>query len=312
MRKVRVRDLRWEAEGVLSVGLVDPDGAELPAWTPGAPVAIELQPGLERQYSLCGRVEDRREWRIGVLYEPAGRGGSKWIHERLRPGDLVGIREPRNDFELEDADGYLFIGGGIGITPILPMIAQADAMSKPWRLLYGGRKRTSMAFQERLAAYGDRVDIAPEDERGLLDLAAEVAALTPGSAVYCCGPGPLLDAIGAQCADLAAGTLHIERFTPLMELEEALEGDAFEVELARSGLTVHVADGQSIIDAVEAAGVTVDCSCLVGTCGTCETAVLEGEPDHRDGLLTDDEKAANDTMMICVSRSKSPVLKLDL
>jgi len=314
MLGLRVRQLRWEADGVLSVELVDPAGGELPPWTPGAHVDIELCPGLERQYSLCGEVDDARAWRIAVLHEPEGRGGSAWVHERLRPGDPVRARGPRNHFALEPATAYQFIAGGIGITPILPMLAAATARQLPWRLAYGGRRRASMAFVGELERYAERVTLRPQDEHGLLDVPGLLAACAPDSAIYCCGPAPLLSAVEECCAatGLPPGALHLERFTPLLDAAAARSGDGFEVRLERSGLTVHVDEGQTILEAVEAAGVEVSCSCLEGVCGTCETAVLEGTPDHRDSILTDAERAAGDTMMICVSRASSPRLRLDL
>jgi ferredoxin-NADP reductase len=314
MLPLRVSELRWEAEGVLSLGLVDPSGGALPPWTPGAHLDVELRPGLERQYSLCGALDDDREWRLAVLLEPHGRGGSAWVHERLRPGDTIRVRGPRNHFELVRAEAYEFIAGGIGITPILPMLAAATVAGSRWRLLYGGRRRASMAFVEQLASYGERVAIVPEDDYGLLDVRGAVAGWKPGTLVYCCGPAPLLDAVEQDCAaaEFPAGTLHVERFTPRLSADAVREGGSFDVHLERSGLTVHVAEGQTILEAVEAAGVAVACSCLEGTCGTCETTVLDGDVDHRDSILTDEERAASETMMICVSRARSPALRLDL
>ena len=194
------------------------------------------------------------------------------------------------------------------------MLAAATARALPWRLVYGGRRRDSMAFVEELERYGDRVTLTPEDEDGLLDVAGVLASCHSGSQIYCCGPTPLLSAVQERCAatGLPPGALHVERFTPLIDAGTARTGEGFEVRLERSGLTVQVADGQTILEAVEAAGVEVTCSCLEGVCGTCETAVLEGTPDHRDSILTAAEREAGDTMMICVSRASSPMLRLDL
>jgi ferredoxin-NADP reductase len=309
MRELRVRELRWEARGVLSLVLSDPCGAPLPGWTPGAHVTIEVCPGLERQYSLCGDPEDATQWRVAVLHEPQGRGGSAFVHERLRPGDHVRAREPRNDFALVPAAEYRLIAGGIGITPILPMIDALALSEGPWRLLYGGRRRDSMAFLDRLVAYESRVTVVPEDECGLLDLDAFLDPLPTGAAVYCCGPASLLEAVEER---VPPGALHLERFTPLMDAAKSRTGDEFEVQLVRSDLTLKVPDGSSILEVVEAAGVAVACSCLEGTCGTCETEVLDGRPDHRDAILTERERASGATMMICVSRSLTPSLRLDL
>ncbi|MDT7841483.1 PDR/VanB family oxidoreductase [Streptomyces justiciae] len=297
----------FAADGVLALTLRHPLGEPLPAWEPGAHVDVVLGPGLERQYSLCGDPSDRSGWRIAVLREPDGRGGSAHVHEQLGQGDKVRVRGPRNHFALEPAPRYRFIAGGIGITPILPMLATAEAAGAEWSLLYGGRTRQSMAFTEELSRYGDRVTVAPQDETGLLDLASALDGVPEGTLVYCCGPGPLLDAVQARCP---SGLLHLERFTP--KEQETGENTEFEVELARSGGTVTVPADVSVLDAVRAAGVEVLYSCTEGTCGTCETDVLDGTPDHRDSVLTDEEQEAGETMMICVSRCRGRRLVLDL
>jgi ferredoxin-NADP reductase len=295
------------ADGVLALILRHPLGEQLPAWEPGAHIDVVLGPGLERQYSLCGDPADRTAWRIAVLREPDGRGGSAHVHEQLGQGDKVRVRGPRNHFALHPAPRYRFIAGGIGITPILPMLAEAEAKGAQWTLLYGGRTRDSIAFTDELSRYGDRVTVAPQDETGLLDLASVLDDVPEGTLVYCCGPGPLLDAVEARCP---AGVLHLERFTP--KAQETGENTEFEVELAQSGRTVTVPVDVSVLDAVRAAGVEVLFSCTEGTCGTCETEVLEGEPDHRDSVLTAEEQEAGETMMICVSRCRGKRLVLDL
>lgn len=301
------------AEGVISLTLADPNGAQLPAWTPGAHVDVLLGDTLVRQYSLCGPPGDQRTWRIGVLLDPAGRGGSRRLHEVLQVGAPVTVRGPRNHFPLHAASRYVFIAGGIGITPILPMIALATDAGADWSLYYGGRRRASMAFLDELDAYGERVTVWPEDERGMLPLPTVLGTPVPGTLVYCCGPEGLLAAVEKQCSTWPSGSLHIERFAAKPQAETVPGGDlAFEVVCQRSGVTVTVAPGQSIIDVVEAAGVSVLSSCQEGVCGTCETRVIDGRPDHRDSLLSDDEREANEYMMICVSRAKSERLVLDL
>ncbi|MGW0207980.1 PDR/VanB family oxidoreductase [Streptomyces sp. NPDC003233] len=297
----------FAAQGVLALTLRDPLGRELPGWEPGAHVDLLLGPGLERQYSLCGDPSDRSAWRIAVLREPAGRGGSAHVHEQVGEGGKIRVRGPRNHFWQEPAPRYRFIAGGIGITPILPMLTAAEQAGADWTLLYGGRTRSSMAFTPELARYGDRVTLAPQDETGLLDLGPVLDDLPEGTLVYCCGPGPLLDAVEERCP---AGVLRVERFQP-KEQRPGMDG-AFEVVLARSGRTVTVPPGVSVLDAVRAAGVQVLYSCAEGTCGTCETDVLEGAPDHRDSVLTEEERSAGDTMMICVSRCRGARLVLDL
>ncbi|WP_431905261.1 PDR/VanB family oxidoreductase [Amycolatopsis thermoflava] len=300
------------AAGVVRLTLRHPAGEPLPEWEPGAHLDLVLGEGLVRQYSLCGDPADPSVLQVAVLREPDGRGGSAWVHDRLSTGDTVRIRGPRNHFRLVDSPRYLFVAGGIGITPIVPMIARAEASGSDWRLVYGGRSRASMAFREELVArYGDRVEIRPQDETGLLDLDELLGAPRDGVAVYCCGPEPLLAAVEQRCAAWPPGSLHVERFSPKAGAD-AGERTTFEVELAASGRTVTVPPDKSILAAVEEAGVSVLSSCQEGTCGTCETPVLDGVPDHRDSLLTDAERAANDTMMICVSRSCGPRLVLDL
>ena len=297
----------FAADGVLSLTLRHPLGEELPAWEPGAHIDVVLGPDLERQYSLCGDPADRSGWRIGVLREPDGRGGSAYVHGQLAQGDKVLVRGPRNHFALRPAPRYRFVAGGIGITPILPMLAAAEAAGAEWTLLYGGRTRESMAFKEELGRYGDRVTVAPQDEAGLLDLGSVLDALPEGTLVYCCGPGPLLDAVEERCP---SGALHVERFQP--KEQQSGEDTEFEVELAQSGHTLTVLPGVSVLDTVRAAGVEVLFSCTEGTCGTCETDVVEGTPDHRDSVLSDEEREAGETMLICVSRCQGKRLVLDL
>ncbi|MEU6227078.1 PDR/VanB family oxidoreductase [Streptomyces sp. NPDC047042] len=314
-----VEDIATLAEGVRGVTLRSVDGSPLPPWEPGAHVDLVLEPAggtqqaLVRQYSLCGDPADRTRWRIAVLREPASRGGSAHVHETLAPGDRVQVRGPRNHFALVDAPGLLFVAGGIGITPILPMLAAAEAAGTRWRLLYGGRRLDSMAFLDELACYGTAVEVRPEDEYGLLDLASFLRpARHDGTAVYCCGPEPLLAAVQEHCADWPAGSLHLERFHAVAADPAAPPAGEFEVELRQSGLTVRVKADRSVLESIEDAGVYGVNSCREGTCGSCETPVLEGVVDHRDSLLTDEERAAGDTMMICVSRARTPRLVLDL
>ncbi|GII58696.1 ferredoxin [Planotetraspora thailandica] len=306
-----VRDKTVVADGVVTLELGRPDGSPLPPWRPGAHVDLILDRGLVRQYSLCGDPADLSAYRVGVLREPAGRGGSAYVHDTLAVGDRVLTRGPRNHFALDDAPSYLFVAGGIGITPLLPMIVEADTRNSRWSLLYGGRTRRSMAFLDVLERYGDRVLVHPQDTSGLLDLRGFVAGCTNGTLVYGCGPEPMLAALEDACGVRAREILRVERFSPKEEVHTGGDG-AFDVVLARSGLTVKVGPGQTVLERVEAAGVNVLSSCQEGTCGTCETDVLEGTPDHRDSLLTEDERAEGTTMMICVSRCLGERLVLDL
>jgi ferredoxin-NADP reductase len=298
------------AADVVALTLRHPAGRRLPDWAPGAHLDVVLPGGLTRQYSLCGDRWDPYSYRIGVLREPAGRGGSAFVHDTLAAGDTVAIGGPRNNFPLAPSPRYLFVAGGIGITPLLPMVRQAALLGLDWRLLYGGRTRASMAFTGELAEYGDRVTLVPQDELGLLDLPAWLPSADPETKVYCCGPAPLLEAVERRCANWPPGLLRTERFVAAA-VSSARDG-AFEVELRRSGRSLTVPPGQSILEALGGAGVTVLSSCRQGTCGTCETAVLAGEPEHRDSILDDDERAWNDCMFPCVSRARTDRLVLDL
>ena len=283
------------ADGVVELRLRDPSGADLPPWEPGAHIDVLLGDDLVRQYSLCGAPADRSTWRIAVLREPGGRGGSAFVHDALRTGDVVRVRGPRNHFALEPAPRYVFVAGGIGITPILPMLTAATAAGAGWRLVYGGRTAASMAFVDELRAeHGDRVRVLPQDEHGLLDL----DVFDDDTLVYCCGPPALLDAIERRGRP---GSLRVERFAPVEPAEPV-----------RTGTVLTVPPDRSVLEVLEGAGVQILSSCREGTCGTCETGVLEGTVDHRDSLLDPAERAAHDTMFVCVSRAGSRSLRLDL
>ncbi|WIX82820.1 PDR/VanB family oxidoreductase [Amycolatopsis carbonis] len=297
---------------VAELVLASAAGGELPAWEPGSHVDLILREGLVRQYSLCGDPGERDVWRLAVLRERESRGGSRHVHDELTDGSPVRVRGPRNNFPLLPAARYRFVAGGIGITPIVPMIAAAEKAGARWQLLYGGRTRRSMAFAEQLTqAYGDKVILCPEDELGRLDLDSWLAEPRDDTLVYCCGPEPLLLAAEARCAAWRAGSLRLERFVPRAAPASAEEA-TFEVELTVSGLTVTVPPGKSVLKAVEEAGVRVRYSCEQGTCGTCETEVVAGTPEHRDSLLDEEERAEGKTMMICVSRAACPRLVLAL
>lgn len=312
--EVRIVAMRLEAQNVMSLELCALDDAMLPAWQPGAHVDLVLPSGLVRQYSLCGDPQDRRCLRIAVLREETGRGGSREVHDVLRVGESVTLRGPRNAFELAPADDILFVAGGIGITPIMPMLRAAQRANARWRLLYGGRSRASMAFADELQAFGgERVSILPADETGLLDLDAVVAAAQAGAQVYSCGPGALLDALAERFdATGLASRLHIERFAAAALAPVQQTQGMLRVILARSGTQVDVPPDCSVMHALRAAGHDVPSSCEQGVCGMCETRVLDGVPEHRDQLLTESERQRGNVMMLCVSRALTPTLTLDL
>ena len=309
-----VRSARAEADGVRSLELAAVNDADrLPHWTPGAHIDIVLGAGpdaLVRQYSLCGDTATGDSWQIAVLRTADSRGGSQYAHEQIQVGDVVRVRGPRNHFSLAGSPRYLFIAGGNGIPPIHPMIAEAEAAGADWRLVYGGRSRDSMAFVDRLAAYGDNVTLVPQDESGPIDLDALLGTPEPDTLVYCCGPAGLLDAVEGKCGSWPSAALHVERFAPVAT--DGAENREFAVVLQRSGLTLTVPRDKSIYSVCRENDVSVLASCLEGICGTCETEVLDGEVEHRDAILDEDERASNTTMMICVSRCRGDKLTLDL
>ncbi|NYE47151.1 ferredoxin-NADP reductase [Spinactinospora alkalitolerans] len=308
MLDLEVRQLRVESENVLSVQLADPQNRILPAWEPGAHIDLTLG-GHIRQYSLCGDPADRRSYRVAVLRETLSRGGSSYVHEELRPGHQVEVGGPRNHFSLLPAKEYVFIAGGIGVTPILPMIAEADRQGAPWRLVYGGRRRGSMAFLDELAAYGERVVIWPEKEYGLIDLLDVLGEAREDAAVYCCGPEALLAAVEQRCEDWPDGTLHTERFTAAARGDDPSDLRAFEVVVASSGKSFRIPPGRSVLEVLDEAGIRVPSACTDGICGSCETGVLSGQPVHRDLIL---DSGNTDSMMLCVSRAQSDEIVLDL
>jgi len=316
--KLQVFQLRLEADDIVSVVLRDPSGAPLPAWSPGAHIALTLPSGVVRQYSLCGPPGEHDTYTVAVLRVHDGRGGSQEVHDRLRPGMVIEVGEPRNDFELQPAPHYLFVAGGIGITPILSMTEHLRARLIPpdsMRVIYGARSRSAMAFTDRLHSpnAGYHVEVVPQDEDGLPDIAAAVAAVPAGTALYCCGPPAMLAAVTEIAATRPDVTLHIERFTASAPSVSAPGDDQeFEVELVRSGVTVTVPAGKSVLDAVLEVAPDTPFSCTSGFCGTCETKIIAGSVDHRDEMLTEAERAANRTMMICVSRANGAKLTLDL
>lgn len=314
-----VTDVRTASEGVLAVDLALPDGGDLPAWQPGAHIELRLPSGRLRQYSLCGEPADTATWRIGVLREPAGRGGSAELHELARPGATFTVRGPRNHFPLVEAPSYLFIAGGIGVTPILAMAREAARRGTPFSVVYGGRTRATMAFTGELAAVaGDALTLLPQDEAGLPDLPALLGGLDEDTAVYACGPAPMLAAIERECARLGGGLterLHTERFAADDEEEPAFdpaENHPFEVRLARTGGTLTVPADRRLIEVVREAVSGLSYDCEKGYCGACETRVLAGTPEHRDSVLSDEERAAGRSMMICVGRCKGDRLVLDI
>ncbi|UAK30746.1 PDR/VanB family oxidoreductase [Nocardia asteroides] len=289
-----------EAADVVSLTLRAADGGPLPAWRPGAHVDVFLPSGRQRQYSLCGDPADRFRYRIAVRLIPEGGGGSREIHRSLRVGDPLRIRGPRNAFTFIDAPSYLFLAGGIGITPILPMVEAAGTRG---RLVYVGRSRETMPF---LADLPD-AEIRPDDEFGPPDVAALLSRAEPGAAVYVCGPPPMLEAAQRCMFELnPTGSLHTERFSAL----PVVDGAEFDLTLIRTGATVRVGADESALTAIHRALPNAPYSCRQGFCGTCKVTVVDGAVDHRDRLLTAPER--ENQMLVCVSRAAGDHLVVDL
>ncbi|PPK98837.1 ferredoxin-NADP reductase [Kineococcus xinjiangensis] len=299
------------ADDVVALTLVEPGGGRLRDWAPGAHIDVVLPTGEMRQYSLCGDRFDPFAYRIAVRREEGGRGGSAWLHDSVRTGRLLPTGGPRNTFPLVPSEEYVFIAGGIGITPLLPMLAQAEVLGARWTLHYCGRSRASMPFLDELGRHGDRVRLHPRDEGPRLDVAALVAAAPAEARIYCCGPVAMVEAVERAGAPRPAGSVRAERFSAAQQPAPVRDAP-FEVVLARSGTSLTVDPSATVLQALEGAGVRVLTSCGQGLCGTCETTVLEGRPDHRDSVLDAADRAAGDCMLVCVSRACSDRLVLDL
>jgi tetrachlorobenzoquinone reductase len=311
---VRIKSIVFEAERINSY-VLQPVAGALPPFTAGAHIDLHLADGLIRSYSLLNDPSETGRYVIGVKRDPDGRGGSRFVHDRLRAGDIISISAPKNNFSfVESALHSVFIAGGIGITPILSMVRRATALGQSWELHYASRTRSDAAFAEELSALEARcgkLHLTFDQEPGgsMIDIAAVASRIGPDAHLYCCGPLPMLEAFEKATQARPRDCVHVEYFSA--KDAPAVQG-GFEVRLARSGRTIPVIAGKTILDALLDAGVNVSFACREGVCGTCETRVIEGEPDHRDMILTDEEKAANKQIMVCCSGSNSPVLVLDL
>ena len=304
---------------VRSFELVALDGSPLPAWSAGAHIDLHLGNGLVRSYSLLGDPADTARYLIAVRRDEGGRGGSLYVHQQLQPGQVLRISQPRNAFALDEtAPHTLLLAGGIGITPLLSMARRLTTLGKPWELVYCGRDRNQLAYIDHAAELagraGARFQLHIDGEAGCqLDIASVLNHL-PGTAhAYCCGPAPMLDAFRAHAPRRPEGSLHWEYFaaSPPAVPESTTQG--FTVTLARSGnRQFHIPADSSILDVLLDAGIDVDYGCMEGVCGSCRTAVIAGQPEHRDFVLSDREKKAGDCIMLCCSRSRSPELVLDL
>nr|WP_052479269.1 PDR/VanB family oxidoreductase [Kibdelosporangium sp. MJ126-NF4] len=305
---VVVKDIRLVAEDIVSVALADPKGASLDAWTPGAHVDLILPSGKVRQYSIHSDPADRSAYRCAVLLERDGRGGSREIHG-LKPGKRIAIRGPRNNFPLVDAPSYLFVAGGIGVTPLMPMIRSVDDRRIPWRLVYVGRSLRSMAFAMELRnRYPGRVALHPRDTTNRPDLAAILRWAPSDCHVYSCGPERLLEALTRI---VPSQRLHIEHFVASTALSD-LPKQPFDVVLASTSTKLTIPSEQTLLAALREYAPGIEASCEDGVCGTCKVAVLSGVPEHRDNVLQPAERDRDDVIYPCVSRAKSARLVLDL
>jgi ferredoxin-NADP reductase len=311
--KVEVAAISPET-GDISLLELRPVNGELPSFSAGAHIDLHLGNGLVRSYSLTNPASERHRYVIGVKKEALGRGGSRYIHERLRVGDEMTIAAPRNNFTLcEQASSTVLIAGGIGITPLIGMAQRLEELERPWQLHYAARSHCTAGFVNRLAPFGSKVRFYFPTElqasAARADIQSIVAAAPPEAHLYCCGPERMLAAFKAAARERSPSRVHIEHFTNTDGVDKAGE---FEVVLAKSGQTVAIPSGKSILDTLLELGIDAPYSCMEGVCSSCETRVLSGIPDHRDLILSSEEHAANDRMMICCSRSKSPTLVLEL
>lgn len=313
---LRVRSITAEADGVLSFDLRPVDEQPLPAFTAGSHVDLHLSNGLVRSYSLLNDQNERHRYVVGVNRDPASRGGSEFMHSVIRSGEILPVSPPRNNFELnEAADATVLIAGGIGVTPMLSMVRRLSELGRDWKIFYSARRRAGAAFLDELTTLaGDRADrlvlnFDAENGGQFLDLKTIVAETDPATHFYCCGPIPMLKAFEAATLARDPDTVHVEYFAGAEEA--SLEG-GYVVELAKSGKIFEIREGKTILDTLLDAGFDIPFSCMEGVCGSCETKVISGEPDHRDMILSTKEKAANKTMMVCCSGSKGAKLVLDL
>jgi tetrachlorobenzoquinone reductase len=311
--QVRVKRIVYEAENIKSYELVDQAGSDLPPFTAGAHIDLHLANGMIRSYSLVNDQSERHRYVIAVNNDTAGRGGSKLVHESLLAGQVIKISHPRNNFALHENAGHsVLIGGGIGITPLLSMIRRLEVLGRSWELHYAARTRLAAAFLDELNAMQAsnlHLTFDQEPQAKMIEVVSIVKSAHADAHLYCCGPISMLEAFEAATADRPAEHVHVEYFKAK---EKPAADGGFEVRLARSRQTIAVQPGQTILDALLAAGINANYACTEGVCGTCETRVIEGTPDHRDLFLSREEQQANKSIMICCSGSKSPTLVLDI
>jgi ferredoxin-NADP reductase len=293
------------------------DGAPLPAYKPGAHIDLHLPNGLTRQFSLVVPASNPESYVVGVKRDPESRGGSRYIIDEMRVGHEIKISAPRNTFPLvEDAEHVVLFAGGIGITPIWCMAQQLAALGRSWKLYYACRSRADMAFVETLEKFDQKFrHLHFDDQAGkVLDIAAAMAETPQNAHIYCCGPNPMLKAFEAATAGRPRHLIHVEYFTPKEEASADQDSKlgGFWVELARSGEEYFIPEGKKVLEVLYEAGVDVDYSCELGICGACETKVISGIPIHHDSVLSEEEQATNEKVMICCCGCKTERLILDM
>jgi len=314
--KVAVHSLQLVAVDVLAIELRRLDGKALPPVEAGAHIDLQLPNGMVRSYSLCNEPGEDRFYVVAVLRDRVSRGGSRCVHEALQVGDIIHIAGPRNHFRLdESAEHSVLVAGGIGVTPILCMARRLRQLGRSAEILYFSRSHQTAAYVAELRALGFPLHLHIDEEMGGppdLRVLLEGRVSRPGTHLYACGPAVMLDAFVATCEHLGMLDYHIERFAAQPVPDKRCERRAYSVELRRSGRRVEVRPGQTLLRALLDEGVKVDHACEEGICGACRTAVLEGEPDHRDSVLTSHERDSNHVIMPCVSGCRSSRLVLDL
>ncbi|MEH6629762.1 MAG: PDR/VanB family oxidoreductase [Halopseudomonas aestusnigri] len=312
---VLINAIKDQAQNIRTYELVSPSGEPLPSFTAGSHVDVFLSNGLVRQYSLSNSSNEQLRYVIGVQKDENSRGGSSYLHDTFKVGDEVEISIPRNHFELdESAQRYKLIGGGIGITPILSMARRLKALGKPFQLYYACRNEDRAAFMEELKSseLSSHVIFSFDDVHGPLKTQSLFSRVDPGVQIYCCGPGGLMDAVKEATLAWPVDTVRFEHFAADDSTGPREDDDRFEVVIQSTGKVLQVPADKSILTVLEENGIFVDHACCEGICGTCETGLIEGDVDHRDMILTEDEKSENQVLMVCCSRAKSNRLTLDL
>lgn len=319
--QIRVHSITHEASGINAYELIHPEGMDLPYFTAGSHIDVHLPGGFVRQYSLCNNPAERHRYVIGVLGVEGGRGGSKAFHEQVRAGDILTVSQPRNNFPLaENATRHLFLAGGIGITPILSMLERLADRKDDFILAYCTRSRERTAFRRRLSGLAHAGHIVFHHDDGdpakTLNVADMLRRHDAGTHLYCCGPSGFMNAVKSASAHWPRGSVHFEFFAPppdppaTANLPTHSAEDAFKIKLASSGAVFFVPSEKSIVQVLREHGISCETSCEAGMCGTCRTRYLEGSPDHRDYVLSEEDRG--EYVMICCARSQSEVLVLDI